>query len=194
MNASEAAKNALENVLEARNGREAVEAFKRESPDLIWMDMRMPVMDGYEAVRQIRQCSGGDTVPIIAITASAFGEQRPDILAAGCNDIVLKPFRAHEILEMMDRFMDIEFIYEQEGERASAMMNRADLTADMLADLPADLLQELRETIPMLKREAISVVIERIEPLAPDTANGLRKMLDNFQMTKLLKLLGEVKG
>ena len=62
-------------VLEAKNGKEAVAAFKKESPDFVWMDMRMPVMDGYEAVRQIRQCSGGDTVPIIAITASAFSEQ-----------------------------------------------------------------------------------------------------------------------
>jgi hypothetical protein len=98
----------------------------------------------------------------------------------------------HEIFEVMGRFLDIEYIYEQEGETAPARINSAHLTADMLADLPADLLEELRETIPELNREAISVVIERIEPIAPDTANGLREMLDNFQMTKLLNLLEEV--
>ena len=70
-------------VVEAKNGQEAVEAFKKETSDLIWMDMRMPVMDGYEATRRIRGLPGGDTVKIVAITASAFKEQRSDILAAG---------------------------------------------------------------------------------------------------------------
>ncbi|MGI9568378.1 MAG: ATP-binding response regulator, partial [Desulfobulbia bacterium] len=74
-------------VLEARNGKEAVELFSKESPHFIWMDMRMPIMDGYEAVKQIRQHPEGAEVPISAITASAFKEQRQEILAAGCNDM-----------------------------------------------------------------------------------------------------------
>ncbi len=110
-------------VLEAKNGQEAVTLFKKESPDFVWMDMRMPVMDGYQAVRQIRQCTGGDTVPIIAITASAFGEQRNEILASGCNDMVTKPFQTYEIFEMMGRFLDLEYIYEPE-KRSSARPDR----------------------------------------------------------------------
>jgi signal transduction histidine kinase/ligand-binding sensor domain-containing protein/CheY-like chemotaxis protein len=176
-------------VLEARNGKEAVAVFKKESPDLIWMDMRMPVMDGYEAVRQIRQCSGGDTVPIIAITASAFREQRHEILAAGCDDMVIKPFQTHEIFEVMGRFLDIEYIYEPEGDAAPARVPKVELTAAMLADLPAELLQELRGATLSLNIEAISAVIERIEPLAPDTANGLQILLDDFQMGRLQELI-----
>ena len=128
-------------VLEAKNGKEAVEAFKKKSPDLIWMDMRMPVMDGYEAVRQIRQCSGGDTVPVIAITASAFREQRQEILAAGCDDMVIKPFQVHEIFEAMGRLLDIEYIYEPERETAPSRKVETQLTSAMLDDLPAELLQ-----------------------------------------------------
>ena len=99
-------------VIEAKNGQEAVAAFKEAAPDFIWMDMRMPVMDGYEAVRQIRRCPGGDTIPIIAITASAFREQRQEILTAGCDDMIIKPFQAHEIFEAMGRLLDIKYIYE----------------------------------------------------------------------------------
>ena len=181
-------------VLEAKNGQEALAAFERESPDLIWMDMRMPVMDGYEATRRIRKWEargqrsevrrqksedpslpdsfaaagmrpstssdepkaegvikadyksqdlvskskiGEDSdlkskiqnpkskmewIPIIAITASAFSEQRNEIMAAGCNDMVTKPFQAHEIFEAMGRFLDIEYIYEPEDEAASAQL------------------------------------------------------------------------
>ncbi len=210
-------------VLEAENGKEAVEAFKKESPDLIWMDMRMPVMDGYEATRRIRKWEIGsgksegareeaekmgrwegenkseiqnpkskmEGIPIIAITASAFGEQRNEILASGCNDMVIKPFEAHEILEMMGRFLDLEYIYEPEGEAAPDRIDEVDLTSDMLAGLPPHLLQELRETSMSLDSEAISAVIKRIEPLAPDTAKDLQTLMDDFQIGRIHDLLGE---
>jgi len=181
-------------VFDAKNGQEAVAAFKKESPDFVWMDMRMPVMDGYEAVRQIRQCSGGDTVPIIAITASAFNEQREEILAAGCNDMVIKPFQAHEIFETMGRFLDIEYIYAPQHEAAPSRKGEIHLTSAMLADLPAELLQELRRTTLSLNSAAISAVIERIEPLDPDTAKGLQTLMDDFQIGRIHDLLGEVEG
>jgi len=176
-------------VLEAKNGQEAVEAFKKGSPDFVWMDMRMPVMDGYEAVRQIRQSPEGDTVPIIAITASAFGEQRREILAAGCNEMVTKPFQMHEIFKVMGRFLDMEYIYEPEEEAVPSRKVEADLTSAMLADLPAELLQELRGASISLNIEAITAIIERIEPLAPDTAKGLQTLLDDLQMGRLQELI-----
>jgi signal transduction histidine kinase/FixJ family two-component response regulator len=177
-------------VLEAKNGQEAVAAFKKALPDLVCMDMRMPIMDGYEAARQIRKCAGGDTVPIIAITASAFSEQRPDIFAAGCNEMVAKPFRAHEIFEAIARFLDIAYLYEQVDEAAPA--REIELTSDLLAGLPPELLKELDEACLSLDTAAISTVIGRIEPLAADTANGLRALLDNFEIGRIRDLLMDV--
>ena len=176
-------------ITKAENGQEAVAVFKEESPDLIWMDMRMPVLDGYEAVRQIRRCSGGDKVPIIAITASAFREQRHEILAAGCDDMVIKPFQAYEIFETMARFLDIEYIYETESEAAPARMREVELTAEMLADLPDELLQELREAAQALNREAALEVIARIAAHAPEVTTGLKELVDNFQMAELQDFL-----
>ena len=86
-------------VREAENGEEAVTLFKEWKPHLIWMDMRMPVMDGYEATAKIRELPGGNTVKIVAITASAFKEQRKTIIEAGCNEVVHKPFKSHEIFD-----------------------------------------------------------------------------------------------
>ena len=249
-------------VLEAKNGQEALAAFKTESPDLVWMDMRMPVMDGYEAIRRIRKWEargqktedrsqksedpslpdsfaaagmrpstssdepkaegvikadyksqdlvskskiGEDSdlkskiqnpkskmegIPIIAITASAFSEQRNEIMAAGCNDMVTKPFQAHEIFETMGRFLDIGYIYAPKEEAASDGVPEVELTSAMLADLPAELLQELREATKSLDSEAITAVIKRIEPL--DTAKGLQTLMDDFQIGRIHDLLGEV--
>jgi signal transduction histidine kinase/CheY-like chemotaxis protein len=180
-------------VLEARDGQEAVAAFKEAAPDLIWMDMRMPVMDGYEAVRQIRRCPGGDTIPIIAITASAFHEQRQEILAVGCDDMIIKPFQAQEIFEAMGRLLDIEYIYEPKSEAAPARVREVELTAAMLADLPEEMLQELRQKALTLNREAALGVIARIADSAPEVATGLKELVDNYQMAELQELL-EISG
>ncbi|MGD8264388.1 MAG: response regulator [Desulfobacterales bacterium] len=176
-------------VLEAKNGKEAVAAFKKESPDLVWMDMRMPVMDGYEAVRQIRMQSGGDKLPIIAITASAFHEQRQEILAAGCDDMVIKPFQAHEIFETMARLLDIQYRYAEEGEEVTRK-EKINLTIEMLADLPDELLRELRETTLALNREAALEVIARMADQPPEVAAGLKGLVDNYQMVEFRDLLG----
>ena len=107
--------------------------------------------------------------------------------------MVTKPFQAHEIFEAMARFLDIEYIYETKGEAAPDRLGRTDLTSAMLADLPTELLQELREATLTLNSEAITAVIERIEPLAPDTAKNLRILVDDLQMGRIQELLEDIK-
>ncbi|WP_371357375.1 ATP-binding protein, partial [Hydrocoleum sp. CS-953] len=78
---------------EATNGKEAVDIWDNWQPHLIWMDMRMPVMDGYEATQHIKGTTKGNATAIIALTASVLEEQKAIILSAGCDDFVRKPFR-----------------------------------------------------------------------------------------------------
>ena len=77
------------NLLHANNGQEAVDMFIQHQPDLILMDVKMPVMDGLEATREIRKLSA--TIPIIAQTAFAFDQDRVRITEAGCDDYLTKP-------------------------------------------------------------------------------------------------------
>lgn len=78
-------------VIEATNGEEAVEAVQRQKPDLIFMDLKMPVMDGWEATRRIRQLEIGAGVPIIALTAQAMSGDEQRAIDAGCDDYLAKP-------------------------------------------------------------------------------------------------------
>src|ERR1700752_1414606 len=78
-------------IREATNGQEAVEAVKSDPPDLIFMDLKMPVMDGWEATKRIRQMDGGDTVRIIALTAQAMAGDEQQALALGCDGYPAKP-------------------------------------------------------------------------------------------------------
>jgi len=94
---------------EVENGEQAVAVFQQWHPHFIWMDINMPLMDGYESTRRIRALSGGDNVKIVALTASAFREQYEQILAAGCDDMVLKPYRAQEIYDTLAKQLDLCF-------------------------------------------------------------------------------------
>jgi len=78
-------------VIEATNGAEAVEAVENLSPDLIFMDLKMPVMDGWEATRRIRLLESGRAIPIIALTAQAMSGDEQRAIDAGCDDYLAKP-------------------------------------------------------------------------------------------------------
>jgi CheY-like chemotaxis protein len=155
------------------------------------MDMRMPVMDGYAATGKIRELPGGDEVKIVAVTAHAFEEQREEILAAGCDDLVRKPFLEHEIFDVPARHLGVEYLHG-DVTQAPAPEETTALTAEMLSELPEELLKELREAILGLNREATFAIIERIEPQAPDTARALQELAVNFQMGRICDLLESV--
>ncbi|MCC5971874.1 MAG: response regulator [Pararhodobacter sp.] len=89
----------------AENGREAVEAYARFKPDVIFMDISMPEMDGREATRAIRQCAGGAQVAIVALTAHALADDRESILASGLDHYLSKPLRKTLLIDMINRYM-----------------------------------------------------------------------------------------
>jgi PAS domain S-box-containing protein len=173
-------------VREVENGQEALSLFKQWQPDLIWMDMRMPVMDGYEAARRIRQLPGGDTVKIIAITASAFIEQHESIIKAGCDAIVHKPFHAPEIFAVLTRYLGTEFIYRQ----APAVLSSefAETTDEMLAVLPVELKRQLHQAAMSLDIEETAAVIVQIRQIAPTLADGLQQLAQAYQFEQIIQL------
>ena len=89
----------------ARNGEEAVEMARERKPDLVLMDVRMPVMDGLDAVRKIRAVPGMSGIPIIAVTASVGNDEADKQLAAGCTAHLPKPVQTKELFEMLDRYL-----------------------------------------------------------------------------------------
>ena len=103
-------------VFEAKDGREAVAGFSDWRPHLIWMDIRMPTMDGCEATRRIKSSPGGEETVVLALTASTFGNERKRVLAAGCVEFVRKPFREAEIFEAMARQLGVRYLYENPGD------------------------------------------------------------------------------
>ncbi len=175
---------------EARNGREAVELWSSWSPHLIWMDLRMPVMDGYEATKQIKEHLKGQSTAIIALTASAFDKERAVILSAGCDDFVRKPFQEEAIFEMMTRHLGIRFIYEDQNQSLPPQpeMLQEELTSEALSVMPAQWLVQLHQAAALAKAKPIFQLLEQIPESHAALANTLTDLVNNFRFDKLMDL------
>ena len=152
--------------------------------------MRMPVMDGYEATAKIHELPGGDQVKIVALTASAFKEQRKTILEPGCDDAVHKPFKSYEIFEAMAEQLGVRYLYEQEEEKAEKHQADFRVTPEMLAGLPDDLLTELQSAVRALDIELTNAVLDRLDSTDPELANALQQLVEEMDFRTLKGCIG----
>ncbi len=174
---------------EAVNGEEAVAQFDQWHPQLIFMDIRMPVMDGLEATRRIKASDAGAQPCIVAITAHALEEERREILAAGCDDFIRKPYTETDLLDALVRHLDVRFIYSEEPVKEAASTAEVQLDEAALADLPNELLNNLEQALVRLDSDAVNRVIDEIRPRAPSVAQALFSAARDFQFGKILQLI-----
>ena len=92
-------------ILFATNGEEGIEQAHAQSPDLILMDMSLPIIDGWEATRQLKASQATQKIPIIALTAHAMTGDRQRALNAGCDDFETKPIELEQLLEKIERYL-----------------------------------------------------------------------------------------
>lgn len=177
-------------VREAANGREAVDIWAEWQPHLIWMDIRMPVMDGLEATRRIKSQPQGQSTAIIALTASAFQEDREQFVAAGCDDFVGKPFREEEIAYMLAQHLGVRFVYDRPvaGQPAKPLPGGPETALDF-AGLPADWRAELRRAVIEVNPEKITALVAGIRGQHPDLAAALLERVSNFEYEAILTAL-----
>ena len=176
----------------AVNGVEGVKAWEEWQPHLVWMDIRMPLMDGYEATQKIKALAEtmGHSAIIIALTASAFDEDREAILKAGCDDFLRKPFREHEIFDVLHRHLGIRFIYEAINPAPDADVSLS--TQDLLTAvevLPVAWATNLYEAIISLNNDQMLAIIESVRPQIPHLADTLVQWVHNFEYKKLKALV-----
>jgi len=182
-------------VREAENGAVALKVWEAWEPHLIWMDMRMPVMDGYEATKRIKATAKGQATAVIALTASAFDEQRTVVLSAGCDDFIRKPFRESEIFEAMTKHLGVKYVYEQTEtiESDKDAISQGALNAEMLAALPLARLDNLQDVLAKVDMDMIAVEIEKISAFDRGLADKIKHLVDQYQYTTILQLIDEVK-
>ncbi|NEO87161.1 MAG: response regulator [Spirulina sp. SIO3F2] len=177
---------------EAANGQEAVEQWQQWQPNLIWMDIRMPVMDGFEATRQIKAHETGDKAIVVALTASVLEEERAVVLAAGCDSFLRKPFRDTDIFEVMHKHLGVEYIYAEEELTSvvdQALNRNQFLTPEAIQALSPELQQELQRAIFSGDRQQMKAAIGQIHEQNQNLAEAIAHCVHNFEYDRVLNLL-----
>jgi CheY-like chemotaxis protein/anti-sigma regulatory factor (Ser/Thr protein kinase) len=174
---------------DAVNGQEAVALFEDWHPHLIWMDIGMPVMDGLEAARRIKATGAGSRTKIIALTAHALEEERKPILAAGCDDLVRKPYREQELFEVMARHLGLKYLYEKEDGPMVPVGRQAAFRPEQWAALPVELLTQLHQAAVELDTTRTLALIERVSEQDASIGSFLNDLARKLDYPQLLKLL-----
>jgi CheY-like chemotaxis protein len=166
------------------DGQEAVQAWREWQPHLIWMDVRMPILDGCDATRAIRAAEAESVRPrtiVIALTASAFEHDREGILAAGCDDFVAKPFLQNTLFDVLVRHLGVKWRYAGE---AGATPSEQKL---QIRALPPELRGALDAAIVRGDVAEAGRLVERIG--AAELRGRLTEMIRAYRLDEMQELL-----
>ncbi|PSB02723.1 hybrid sensor histidine kinase/response regulator [Merismopedia glauca] len=181
-------------VQEAANGQEALALWSSWEPHLIWMDMRMPVMNGFEATQQIKSHLQGHATIIIALTASALIEEIPSIRAVGCDDFVRKPFLEHEIFDKIGQFLGVKYIYETLVISEPEATPIEQLTKSALTVMPPKWWLYLSDAASELDRDKITQLIVEIPVEHLALRKDLQRKVDNFDFDLIMNMAQQIEN
>jgi CheY-like chemotaxis protein len=172
------------------DGVGAVQIFAEWRPHLGLFDLRMPGLDGLEVIRRVRQLPSGAKTPIMVVTASAFEENRKEVLAAGGDDFLGKPFREQDLFEKIGRLTGAEFDYEEEPARPRNPSKHHPLAAEeAIAAIPPEIRKRLTQAAVRADFDAMLEAIAEMAGQFPEAAQDFRRRVEGFEYQSLLELL-----
>jgi CheY-like chemotaxis protein len=185
-------------VKTANNGQEAIAIWEEWEPHLIFMDMRMPIMDGYEATKYIKSTIKGNATAIIALTASVLEEEKVIVLSAGCDDFLRKPFQEQVIFETLTKHLGVQYIYEKLTDDHlvydvhQPMLLSTDLAVSMAMS------EEWRSQLTKAAEEGDSKRVMELIQEIPDKQSTMIKILEQFarqfKFDEIVELLNKAIG
>ncbi|GJL78898.1 MAG: hypothetical protein NPINA01_18870 [Nitrospinaceae bacterium] len=184
-------------VMEAENGKVALDKIALFDPDIIFMDMRMPVMGGKEAIQEIVKRYGKDRFKVVSITASAFAHQRKEYFKIGCHEFIAKPFRAGQIFECMAKLLGVEFEYkisnkDQEITKENVFSHSVDFSK---FSIPEKLFMSFKDAVEEGNITQLEKQLARLHQLGEEgelLGSHLSKFVDSYNFDEVLSILEKV--
>ncbi len=176
---------------EAFNGADALIKHEQWDPNLVLMDIQMPVMDGLEATRRIKATERGRYLPVIALTANSFDEERKNMITLGFDGYIRKPFRESELFEAIGKSLGIKYIYNDENGRSSRekYSNNDVAILEDIAKLPENLVLQMLDAIDVADLDLLIELIIRIDQDHSELAKYLVTLANNYDYSYLQQIL-----
>lgn len=184
-------------VKEAKNGKVAVSLVESWPPHLIWMDMQMPIVNGYEATRQIRATESLlSKTPsiIIALTANAFAEDKAAVLSAGCNDFVSKPFREEVIFDKIAEYLGVRYIYETKTLPKLEQSVENSLEPELFQGVSPEWIAQLYQAALELEDQRVKQLNEQIIHSHPLLASTLENFTNKLRFDIILEVIKKIEN
>jgi signal transduction histidine kinase/CheY-like chemotaxis protein len=181
-------------TIEAENGDDGVEKTRRYQPDIIFMDMRMPVMNGEEALKKIREEFGPNQFKVVVITASAFNSRQEYFLSIGFHDFISKPFREENIFKCLHKLLGVKYVYNNEAHPDESCNQFKKLDFSKFS-IPSDTHQELVNHAGLYSITKLEKLLDELhqsnDHLLP-LVEHLKKLNQTYDMTGIVKVLEDV--
>ncbi|MCJ2544508.1 PAS domain S-box protein [Thermostichus vulcanus] len=177
-------------IREASNGQEAIDVWQEWDPHLIWMDIRMPVMDGFVATEQIKAHLNGCQTKIVALSASGFEHDRQKAETLGFDQFVLKPFRESTIFETLQQQLGVQFLYQSAADAATAPATPEPdpLSRETLQVMSPDWITQFHKAALSLSNRRMNQLIAQIPPEHQSLAETLNRMVRKVQIDAILEI------
>ncbi|MDJ0729117.1 MAG: transporter substrate-binding domain-containing protein [Crocosphaera sp.] len=183
-------------VKEACNGEKGVKLWETWHPDLIWMDLQMPVMDGYQATQTIRakmkKLGSKTTTKIIALTASAFAENREAVLNIGCDDFVSKPFSESIIFDKLAQHLGVRYSYDSS---LTTIISQEKIQTNHLHHLKTQIQalspvwrNQLHQKAAAADGESILKLLNELSPKYRDLCQGITELVENYSFDQIMEI------
>ncbi|MCU0545905.1 MAG: PAS domain S-box protein [Oscillatoriaceae cyanobacterium Prado104] len=182
----------------ARDGEECLQKAFEFRPDLVLMDLLMPVMDGWEATRRLRQLPEFKNVVILALSASAYEATRQESILAGCDNFLTKPIQTSQLLELLQVHLALEWVYEDGSAGKKRKAQNLKAAPDDLAAAPAMVSPDSESILTLLRLAAMgdieaileeSAKLENCNPQLATFVNHLRQLAKGFQLKQIRDFL-----
>jgi signal transduction histidine kinase len=180
---------------EAQNGEEALKIIDQWRPDLIWIDLKMPVMDGYKTINHLKQDWHHKEIVIIAMTASLLEDEQNLVLSLGCHDFIRKPFERDMILNKIAEHLGVRYIYEELSEdknitekNISLNEQLTNITYQSFNVMSCQWINELNNISKQLDPELVVNLLKQIPPQHEYLAKYLQDLVDNFRFDLIIDM------
>ncbi len=178
-------------ILNSKNGKEAAEKARELHPDIIFMDMRMPVMRGEDALSLIQQELGKDQIKVVAITASALDRNREHYLDKGFHEYISKPFKVEEIFNCLKNLLDAKFVYadDQNFQEKSSAVKRLNFAQ---TSIPKDLCKQLMKAAEVNNITLFEKTFNKLkqkEGTSHQLIEHLNDLMTRYDMSEILEVL-----